>query len=348
MLVSTCFRVGPSQKISLNDDSPTITEFPRLATFPEDGDALAASLNVKYNFEAGTFSGYDVAISSLTTTFILDTSTTVMTITLWYDSNVISSEGLEVITQTETVTTCTDVGATSAPTSAAPTGTCEPHDDHWHCPPGVPEPSFPPPQPSGEPTGTTATTGPAPSQTGDHDHDDDEECTAHDDHWHCPPGVEEPPFPPGGGPGDEDDHDHDHGHDHDGEGEECTAHDDHWHCPPGVEEPSYPPGGEPGGDHDHDHDHDHDNDAEEGECTAHDDHWHCPPGVSEPSTPPAPAPPATTAPPASAPAAGESTSFVPAPATTTGFVQAGAGKAAPGAAMVSALAGLSLFGFFYL
>ncbi|KAF2014534.1 zincin [Aaosphaeria arxii CBS 175.79] len=32
----------------------------------------------------------------------------------------------------------------SATSEAAPEKTCEPHDDHWHCPPGVPEPTAPP------------------------------------------------------------------------------------------------------------------------------------------------------------------------------------------------------------
>jgi hypothetical protein len=32
--------------------------------------------------------------------------------------------------------------ATSA--AAAATASCTPHDDHWHCPPGVPEPTSPP------------------------------------------------------------------------------------------------------------------------------------------------------------------------------------------------------------
>lgn len=37
--------------------------------------------------------------------------------------------------------------ATSAAASAgasATQGACTPHDDHWHCPPGVPEPTSPP------------------------------------------------------------------------------------------------------------------------------------------------------------------------------------------------------------
>lgn len=33
--------------------------------------------------------------------------------------------------------------ATAAATSAAAEG-CTPHEDHWHCPPGVPEPTSPP------------------------------------------------------------------------------------------------------------------------------------------------------------------------------------------------------------
>jgi hypothetical protein len=66
--------------------------------------------------------------------------------------------------------------------SVTVTTTCEPHDDHWHCPSGVPEPTAPP--------AATATKG------------DDHEATAticepHDDHWHCPSGVPEPTTPPG-------------------------------------------------------------------------------------------------------------------------------------------------------
>lgn len=39
---------------------------------------------------------------------------------------------------------------------------CTPHDDHWHCPPGVPEPTTPPGQV--EPTPTT-TAGPTPAES---------------------------------------------------------------------------------------------------------------------------------------------------------------------------------------
>jgi hypothetical protein len=76
----------------------------------------------------------------------------------------------------------TETGMGSSGGSATATATCEPHDDHWHCPPGVPEPTTPP--------AATAT------------EEDDHEATAttcepHDDHWHCPSGVPEPTSPPG-------------------------------------------------------------------------------------------------------------------------------------------------------
>jgi hypothetical protein len=38
------------------------------------------------------------------------------------------------------------------------TDKCEPHGDHWHCPPGVPEPSN---APSGEPGSTSSVGNPA-------------------------------------------------------------------------------------------------------------------------------------------------------------------------------------------
>ncbi|XP_014550837.1 hypothetical protein COCVIDRAFT_31529 [Bipolaris victoriae FI3] len=34
--------------------------------------------------------------------------------------------------------------ATASEAAAAPAEACEPHNDHWHCPPGVPEPTSPP------------------------------------------------------------------------------------------------------------------------------------------------------------------------------------------------------------
>lgn len=47
-------------------------------------------------------------------------------------------------TATETETTVTTVNPVSAVTSAAASGACEAHEDHWHCPPGVAEPTAPP------------------------------------------------------------------------------------------------------------------------------------------------------------------------------------------------------------
>ncbi|EOA86043.1 hypothetical protein ACJQWK_01641 [Exserohilum turcicum] len=98
-------------------------------------------------------------------------------------------------------------------------GDCEPHGDHWHCAPGVAEPTTPPtPQQlashSAEEAAEDATTAtvissgtalitPSPSA---HDHDDDDHdhdhkatastCEPHGDHWHCPAGVAEPTTPP--------------------------------------------------------------------------------------------------------------------------------------------------------
>ncbi|OAQ96607.1 hypothetical protein LLEC1_06435 [Akanthomyces lecanii] len=118
------------------------------------------------------------------------------------------------------------VAAQSATTTSSATATCEPHEDHWHCPAGVPQPSL---NPDGSPN-PKATQG--SSDDNDHDHD----------------------------------HDHDHSHDHDTDSHSatasatassnststaaattgpggCTPHNDHWHCPSGVPKPTTPPPG---------------------------------------------------------------------------------------------------------
>lgn len=101
--------------------------------------------------------------------------------------------------------------ATSTSTQA--TATCEPHEDHWHCPSGVPQPTL---NPDGSPNPKA-------------DHGDDDHDHGHD-HSH--------------------DQDHDHDHDHDAASPTattasngCTPHGDHWHCPSGVPKPTTPPPG---------------------------------------------------------------------------------------------------------
>ncbi|CBX97007.1 predicted protein [Plenodomus lingam JN3] len=84
--------------------------------------------------------------------------------------------------------------------SATASGVCEPHDDHWHCPPGVPEPTV---APGTAALTVTAAPTPTPSHSDhdgdDHHHDDDvtaTTCEPHGDHWHCPSGVAEPTTAP--------------------------------------------------------------------------------------------------------------------------------------------------------
>ncbi|KAK4646023.1 hypothetical protein QC761_206700 [Podospora bellae-mahoneyi] len=127
-----------------------------------------------------------------------------------YDINALRSAGYTITTSTQLSVSCAPTATSSA------VGECEPHGDHWHCPPGVSEPITPP---SPEPH----TTHSAPSSG---------ECEAHNDHWHCPPGVTEPTTPPAPSstpvpitPG----------------SDECEAHGDHLHCPDGVPEPTTPP-----------------------------------------------------------------------------------------------------------
>ncbi|KAK0667038.1 hypothetical protein QBC41DRAFT_229212, partial [Cercophora samala] len=129
-----------------------------------------------------------------------------------YDIHALRSAGYTITTSTQEIVSCSPTATSSA------TGECEPHGDHWHCPPGVAEPTTPP---SSEPHTTRS----APS-TGEY------ECEPHGDHWHCPPGVAEPTTPPAPSstpipttP----------------TSDECEAHGDHWHCPDGVPEPTTPP-----------------------------------------------------------------------------------------------------------
>lgn len=63
-------------------------------------------------------------------------------------SETASSAAAATPTSAASATAATSVvaSATSAAAAAATSATqaCTPHDDHWHCPPGVPEPTSPP------------------------------------------------------------------------------------------------------------------------------------------------------------------------------------------------------------
>ncbi|TQV95474.1 hypothetical protein IF1G_05303 [Cordyceps javanica] len=118
------------------------------------------------------------------------------------------------------------VAAQSATATAA--GTCEPHGDHYHCDPGVPQPSLLPdgsPNPKsgqikGQPSSSQTSAAASATATGhDHDHDHDHDhgssattaasgsattaagtCAPHGDHYHCDPGVPQPSLLPDGSP----------------------------------------------------------------------------------------------------------------------------------------------------
>ncbi|KAH6517528.1 hypothetical protein HBI07_242610 [Parastagonospora nodorum] len=116
--------------------------------------------------------------------------------------------------------------------SATQSGVCEPHNDHWHCPEGVAEPTTPPALVT--PTGSA---GSAITSSSSHSHDDDDHdhdhaasggstCSPHGDHWHCPSGVAKPTTPPAADAA---------------SASTCSPHGDHWHCPAGIAEPTTPP-----------------------------------------------------------------------------------------------------------
>ncbi|KAH7246945.1 hypothetical protein B0J15DRAFT_597075 [Fusarium solani] len=109
-----------------------------------------------------------------------------------------------------------------------------------------------------------------------------EECEAHDYHWHCPPGVEEPSYSPGDKPADGKNGSGDENDGGSGGPGEYQAHGDHWHCPEGVEEPSYAPDEAPGSEASGKPS----AGAESNGRTPHGDHWHCPESVEEPTPPP--------------------------------------------------------------
>jgi hypothetical protein len=120
-------------------------------------------------------------------------------------------------------------------TTSMATAVCEAHDDHWHCPSGVAEPTTLPAL--------------ATASESDHDHDHEEShtisltasgvCEAHGDHWHCPSGVPEPTTAPALSASES--HDHEHEDEITVTATTCQAHGDHWHCPSGVAEPTTTP-----------------------------------------------------------------------------------------------------------
>ncbi|KAJ4989004.1 hypothetical protein SVAN01_05442 [Stagonosporopsis vannaccii] len=116
---------------------------------------------------------------------------------------------------------------------------CEPHDDHWHCPAGVAEPTTAPAAGASVDTVSATASG---------------VCEPHDDHWHCPSGVAEPTFAPSAAAASTTvagsitsvpaasasaSHSHDDDdHDDAVTASTCEPHGDHWHCPSGVAEPT--------------------------------------------------------------------------------------------------------------
>ncbi|KAF1918261.1 hypothetical protein BDU57DRAFT_586715 [Ampelomyces quisqualis] len=106
--------------------------------------------------------------------------------------------------------------------SATVSGVCEPHNDHWHCPAGVAEPTTPP---ALVPSSVQSQLASITSSASHDDHDNAvsaSTCEPHNDHWHCPSGVSKPATPPA-------------------VASTCSPHGDHWHCPSGVAKPATPP-----------------------------------------------------------------------------------------------------------
>ncbi|KAF9701724.1 hypothetical protein EKO04_000430 [Ascochyta lentis] len=137
----------------------------------------------------------------------------------------------------------TIVAAVAAQSTYTATGVgCEPHDDHWHCPAGVAEPTTAPAAEASVDTVSATASG---------------VCEPHDDHWHCPSGVAEPTFAPSAAsaitsaasgsittaPSASASHSHDDedDHSHAVTAATCEPHNDHWHCPSGVAEPTTAP-----------------------------------------------------------------------------------------------------------
>lgn len=55
-----------------------------------------------------------------------------------------SAASSAVASATAVVSSAASAAASATSAAAAATASCTPHDDHWHCPPGVPEPTSPP------------------------------------------------------------------------------------------------------------------------------------------------------------------------------------------------------------
>ncbi|KAJ3457617.1 hypothetical protein MRS44_014758 [Fusarium solani] len=154
------------------------------------------------------------------------------------------------------------------------------HGDPWHCEPSPTTTGDKPPLRRRVPCAlpTVINGGPKPTSPGP----GSEECEAHDYHWHCPPGVEEPSYSPGDKPADGKNGSGDENDGGSGGPGEYQAHGDHWHCPEGVEEPSYAPDEAPGSEASGKPS----AGAESNGRTPHGDHWHCPESVEEPTPPP--------------------------------------------------------------
>ncbi|KMP00029.1 hypothetical protein CIRG_00171 [Coccidioides immitis RMSCC 2394] len=245
----------------------TTSSWTGIATSVSDFGAFKSSLDAKYGTEPS--SGDRIPVHTTAFSF---PGAGYITAYGYYNSKALSSAGYKIISGVTTITGPCEPTATLPP---SPTGSacephghpprdntpgddeCEPHGDHWHCPPGVPEP-------------TTSTTASQPTNGPPAD-----ECEPHGDHWHCPPGVPEPTTPP---PASQPTNSAPAG--------ECEPHGDHWHCPPGVPEPTTPPRSSPS----------QTNGPPADECEPHGDHWHCPPGVPEPTTPPPASQPTNSAP----------------------------------------------------
>lgn len=146
--------------------------------------------------------------------------------------------------------------ASEVPHTTSSANSCESHDDHWHCPPGVSESTYPPEPP------TTSSTSPAVGPTLP---PGDQECEIHNDRWHCPPGVPEPTHLPTPSASEDTTSTQGSGH--------CEPHGDHRHCQEGSAEPTAPPATPSTA-------------PEEGPgpaCESHGDCWHCPSGAALPS-----------------------------------------------------------------
>ncbi|KAH8706978.1 hypothetical protein GQ44DRAFT_763822 [Phaeosphaeriaceae sp. PMI808] len=93
----------------------------------------------------------------------------------------------------------TAVVAQSDTGSVTASGACEPHDDHWHCPAGVPKPTTPPAVAAWISVTSAGTIVSTSSAADNHSHAASATtCEPHNDHWHCPSGVPKPSTLPAG------------------------------------------------------------------------------------------------------------------------------------------------------